>query len=264
MSLTFPKALEYEDQYGSVLKGFISHRKDEAHIRKLCSFKKGLSSLCDEIAKQLEHICLETEVKELHLAQSNKMTISSGETIEFEKLVFTTPTYTASKLLQHDFPQISEQLSKVSYNPMSVIHLLFSNEHIGRPISGLGGLHPYEELTFTSGTMWIDNAFPQKTKENHRLIIAFVEQVPGMLSKEEIERNTVDELQRIFHIKEEPKWIHSTFWYAAIPTYDRQLLKVREAVSHLESEDIYFRTNWADDVSLQSSVANSVELAHKL
>ena len=100
---TFPSLLNYERQYGSILKGLI--RNKSSFKNKIISFKNGLSELPIAIAAKLKNKpILESQILDISKENNRwKMSIKSKEECtssdwHFDELYCTLPAFQISQL----------------------------------------------------------------------------------------------------------------------------------------------------------------------
>ncbi len=264
---TFPKLVELESEFGSIVKGLIKNKSSTSR-KKSFSFKKGLSSLIEALSSQLE-VNYSSKVDHVNKSEKGWELVSSNNTKEcFEKLVLTIPAYKAAPLFKEFDKEFSESINNIYYPPMVVVHLAFKKKDVGFHLNGFGGLHPHKEGLFTSGCIWSSSVFSNRCPEDEVLLTTFIggtkSAKKALLSDADIIKKTVAELKKVYKISGNPTFTHLFRWEKAIPQYDINLAKVEPFIKKMESQNLYINANWWNGVSLVNCIDKSMRLAKKL
>jgi protoporphyrinogen/coproporphyrinogen III oxidase len=266
---TFPMLAEYENKYGSVLKGII---KNAGARKTSLNFKKGMQSLTDKLAKQINNIHYNQRIRNI-VRDGKGFKIETegngiGDTLQFTQLIIATPSYIAGSLLQNISAKHANSFSKINYAPMSLVHTVFNKKDITSELNGFGGLNPKIENQFSAGCLWTSSVFNNRVPEDKVLFTSFVggrqymEQATQ--DQELIKQEIAKELSRHFGIKGSPVFQQTCYWEKALPQYDKILSEARKNAIELEKENIFICSNWFQGVSLSDCIKNGKKSAEKI
>ncbi len=263
----FPVLKRYEDEHGSILRGFIKNKTGER--RKSVSFREGISQLPRTMAKQL-NIRLQTPVQRITKGRNGKFSlqIAGNETLEAEKVVLGVPTSAAANLLHDCKPTFAEALRQVNYPPMAAVYSAFKKSSVKHPLDGFGGLHPQKEGLFAAGSIWNSSTFAGKCPEDEVLLTTFIGgelyRERALMPESEVLDRVTKELKKLHQITDEPTFQHFYRWEKAIPQYDKNILSAHAEAEKVESEGLFVATNWKDGISLADAFKKAKELKEKL
>lgn len=263
---TFPKLLEYEQEYGSVIRGLIKNKGTQR--KQSYSFREGMEMLPQTIAKKLHHVKYNSPVQEV-IREGNDFLIKSKEnTYQVQKLVVTTPALPTKKYLKKAYPMLSDSLGQINYPTMIAVHSAYKRHQVEHPLDGFGGLNPKKEDLFTAGSIWSSSVFADRCPENHVLFTSFVggSQYTGNTNHTELVTlgKVHQELAQNYHIAGVPVFQHYHKIAQAIPQYDKNILEAHTLADSLESDELYVCANWKDGVSISDCIQKAQKLAQKL
>ena len=278
VSETFPILLQYEREYGSVLRGFIKNQSGER--RKSFSFREGMQTLPRALATKLTNLSLNTPVTTIERLSHGQwqVTTPAGQSV-FDSLVLATATETASRLLQTAYPNVAEAIRQIDYPPMTAVHSAYKRADVRHPLNGFGGLNPAKEGRFCAGHIWSSSIFgseshPTRCPADEVLFTTFVGGKQGDRPGEPNNAQQPDavifervhaELAASFGIDTTaPVWRKLTRWERAIPQYDATLAATKPLIMGVEKESLFVCANWYGGVSLSDCIRKGRELANLL
>ncbi len=262
---TFPILAEYEQKYGSVLKGFI--KNSGAERRQSINFKNGIQTLPNRLAE----IINKTESMKYEAAK----TVHQNANFSFQlndyqcdKLIITTPTSATAQLFKVMLPNFATALEQVNYPPMTVVYSAFKKSQVGHLMNGFGGLHPKIENQFSAGSIWTSSVFPNRCPADEVLLTSFVGGSQyidnALLPKEKLLEKLNKELSKNYQISGQAVFQHLHHWAKSIPQYDLNINEVYRQTNELEKENIFVCANWKDGVSVADCIKKAIRLADKL
>lgn len=154
MRATMPQFLEYEAEYGSVVRGLKSISQASALPKKssgesvrysiFVAPRKGMESLVDGLLSNLSGVDLRLNAPVKTVSHQNnwKLELNSGELLEADALILSLPAPNAAAVIQKCDAQLSELLSTVKYASSAVINFIFERENILHPLNGFGFVVP--------------------------------------------------------------------------------------------------------------------------
>jgi len=239
LKASFPVIFYLEKQYGGLTKGLIAKMKEAKKKGTkssgpagpggvLTSFKRGVNDLVDALTEKLgESIETETPVTKIKKI-SNKWEVTylkNGEKKEetFDKLIMSTPSYAAAKLLKGINEELSNLLSQIEYSPISVVALGFEKKGLGHNLDGFGFLVPRKEGKKILGALWDSSVFPNRAPEGKALIRVMIggarQPDLALLDDKELLKISLKELRRIMKIRHYPEIVKIFKHEKGIPHY---------------------------------------------
>ncbi len=249
---SFPTLVEYEEKYGSILKGIKANTGLEK--REVISFKKGQSALVQALVSKLaHHIHYSHDIQSI--IESEKGFLLNGY-FKSTAVVFANEAKSIAKLLKEIKPNTALALEKVKYSGVQVIHSIYNQNRNNFPYKGFGILYPPKESDAIFGHIWNSKIFPQ-----------FGEDKTIMTTMAAIEANALDEeldhcfkstfgLDKRFLEKRQ-----SMVWKYGIPIYNREhfeFLKQNEKENKL---NLYICSNVLNGVSVPDRIFESKKIA---
>lgn len=235
---TFPRFLEMEEKYGSLIRGFVASRKKVREFQKkleqrgkpkrtfFVSFKYGMQELTDKMIAFLKRtqIFLNTEIVsimrvgkgfELQFADSNKEL--------FDAVIVALPAYAASKILKSVDRSLSSLLAEIPYSSSATVNFAFKNSDLARPLKGYGFVVPSSEgIRVLAGT-WASSKWPFRAPEGYSLIRAFI---GGARNSELVDYEedvlahiALDDLLKIMGVMLKPVFYKVFRWKQSMPQY---------------------------------------------
>lgn len=267
---TFPLLLEYEKEYGSVLKGFIKNKGGKR--KQSLYFKKGMYSLTNAIAAKVKSI--ESNSTVTYIERKGEQFLiqysQNGEekSLQCHAIVLSSPSYICSKLLAKLYPKESEILNKIPYAPIVKIFLGYDQKNIRYPFEGFGALNPPCENQYMLGSIWNTSTFPLCAPKGKTLITSLVggaiQSGHTQMKNDFILSRVKNDLANSFKIECEPEFTHVSRIKQAIPQNETIMNEVREAVSKMEKENIFVSANWLGGPGLADCIKKASQTALKV
>ncbi|SDL44062.1 oxygen-dependent protoporphyrinogen oxidase [Catalinimonas alkaloidigena] len=268
---TFPMLAEYEQKYGSIVRGFAQQKGTQR--RKSLSFHSGMQTLPKSISAQLHNVLFKHYVTSVDTTDDGFLleirSPDSTTTVAVDQLVLCAPAAVSATLLEPSFPQFAKALSAVHCPPMVAVHTVYKRAHVAHPLDGFGGLHPKVENLFSGGSIWSSSVFDGRCPDDEVLLTTFV---GGSLSpthldlpEEEIMSRVHQELKELYGIRaDRPVRQRIAWWPNGIPQYDRHINPVYEQAAAAESRRLYSCASWQGGVSLADCIKKARRLAERL
>ncbi len=262
-SLSFPKLLEMEAQYGSILKGFAKNKSLER--RRTIYLKNGLHSLPQRMADKLEHLQLNCPIQKITKEENGYALETAEGTFHCEKVVLATPASTTAKLLPEALESLSRTLESIPNPPMVIVHNLYKASAETEALQGFGALFPPIEKRFASGTIWASSVFSGKCPDDKFLLTSFVggraNEEKALLSEAEISERVSKENSELLGLPAPEKQILFTY-KQTIPQYTKEAKLAQENLKTLEKEGIFICSNWKGGISVPDCIAKGRALAN--
>ncbi len=241
----FPKLHEFEQRYGSVLRGAMKSRPAKGTPRPgLCAFRDGMATLPRAIAAHLgDSLSLETSVTGLRRSTANgkpSFEISVSRKRQHEMLtangvVIATPTNIASLLVLGISDELPAIFSRIEYAPVAVVSAGYRREQFQRPPVGFGFLVPRSEGLHVLGTVFNSSLFAGRAPDGMASLTSFAGGATDSkfcdLSDEEITEAIGAEVGRVLGISGKPVTVNLQRYAHALPQYN---LGHKQTVESLE------------------------------
>jgi oxygen-dependent protoporphyrinogen oxidase len=268
VSETFPSLLEYENEYGSVLRGLIKNQSKTGR-RQSFSFRDGMQMLPNALASKLKKLSLNSPVKRINKVANGWQVETGTGTQLVDKLVLTTGTDVSTKLVEPYYPDFANALRAITYPPMTAVHSAYKRADVQHPLNGFGGLNPKSEKRFSSGHIWSSSVFEGRCPEDEVLLTTMVggQMNPdnARLPDDVIFRNVHQELADSFGISASKPVFHAIQrWERAIPQYDINIVAVKPPIKDAETHNLFVCANWYGGISLSDCIHKARELAEQL
>ncbi|MFZ0463972.1 MAG: protoporphyrinogen oxidase [Candidatus Acidiferrales bacterium] len=275
---TFPVMAQWEEEYGSVLRGAMKSRKGGDGPRErptFAGFKRGMGSFIAALAGKLGHLCA-TQVAARSVARAAAgapgWTIDcSGAaqeaTLHADAIVLATPAYEASRLAQGLSQLLAATLAGIPYAPVAVVAEGYRREFVGHALNGFGFLVPRREKMRTLGTIWNSSLFSGRAPNGMVLMTSFaggaLDLALVQMEETEIANLIRDELVKVLRISGPPAARHVWRHRRALPQYNLgHAQRVAAIQDELESlPGIFVAGNYLDGPSLGSCVAQGFRTA---
>jgi len=230
----FPKLHEFENTYGSVLRGAMRSRPPKGAPRPgLCSFRDGMETLPRALGMHLGDALLsESIVQGIRHGKANGnssfevevMRHGHRETLLASAIIVAAPAYVASEILQGVSGKFAEPFARIAYPPVAVVAAGYRREQVRHPGNGFGFLVPRSEGLRVLGTVWNSSLFPGRAPENMACFTSFAGGAtdPGLfaLSDNEIADIVCGEVARVLGISGSPVTRSVYRYERALPQYD--------------------------------------------
>lgn len=233
----FPRLATFEEQHGSVLKGFAraaKQRRVEARARgeappkpgKLWSLSAGLGSLVDTLAQQLRTRPI-TGVNVRRIVRTDATSwIVHGEgqdTWSADAVVLTCPAYQQAAILHELDAELADRIGAIPYNRVAVIALGYRRAELSCNLDGFGYIAPQRTRRDVLGVQYCSSIYAGRAPEGAVLLRA----MSGGWHRAEVAgwddarllAAVRAELALVLGIRAEPIFHHLVRWDRAIPQY---------------------------------------------
>ncbi len=275
----FPKLLEAEQKYGSLLKGqFFGAREQKKsgeisrRDAKLFSFDDGLQVLTDALAAQLgEALKLNLPATKLTQVENGWHVSTSNGDVEHGAVIYCGTAHKLAELkIESQTPLNFSSFSEIRHPPVASIVLGFRREDVAHPLDGFGMLIPKIEGFKILGTIFSSSLFPNRAPENFVTLTSYVggERQPELVSlpADELGKLVCEDLRVLLGVKGKPVFTHHHFWPRAIPQYNVGYGKFKNRLTEIESQTrgLFFAGSFRDGISLGDSIVSGVNIAERV
>ncbi len=261
----FPKLVEMERRFGSVLRGALAARRGREPGRRLFSWREGIATLPRMLARRLAgRITTGVAVSTIRRVPGGfAVTTARDGTLRCRAVVLAVQPHVAAALLEAADPQGAEALSGVASPPVAVVFLGYRRAQVDHPLDGLGYLTTRAEGQIISGVQFQSTMFEGRAPHGHVALSCYVggARNPALarLPASELARAVHRELAQTLSIAGEPAVARVRHWPLGLPQYDLGHVARRAVIeqAHLRLPGLFLTGNYLDGVS----VTNCLERA---
>jgi protoporphyrinogen/coproporphyrinogen III oxidase len=221
MRALFPRFLEAERKYGSVLRAFRQIRQPKSSHGAFMSLPGGLQEIVDALARVLppEAVSVNAGVASIVHDGHYRVTLESGETLAARAVVVSTPAFVAATLLAPLDREIGSLCSKIPYASSATVTLAYRRGDVAHPLRGSGFVVPRVEKTTIMAGSWISSKWRSRAPEGHVLVRAFIggARDPGAMARpdDDLVAASKSELGGLLGIRGEPLFARLHRWERA-------------------------------------------------
>ncbi|MEQ9091125.1 MAG: protoporphyrinogen oxidase [Balneola sp.] len=255
------KLTDFEQEYGSISKGFLKSRKEKSSFKPtVISFKNGVQQLTDKLTECLQDSILHEEVKSLQILPSSFRVTTADHEYTFDKVVSCLPAYVLKDVLKTDHQKLENSLSEINYSPMLSTQLLFKKEDLNLPENGFGFLVPRKEKIRLLGAIWKSNIFPEQTEDEYVHVNLMTGGSHDIKVTDqnirEIEKEVIEEFSSIMNADGKAEMVSSKLWEKAIPQFHVGFGSVEESMDKFQQVNtgFYIGGNYRWGVSVSDCV----------
>ncbi|MGA2029299.1 MAG: protoporphyrinogen oxidase [Verrucomicrobiota bacterium] len=275
----FPKLLEAEQKFGSLLKGqFFGAREQKKsgeisrRDAKLFSFDDGLQVLTDALAIQLgDFLKLNSTVTKLTQTENGwRVSTSNGE-VEHDAVIYCGTAFKFAELkIESQTPLNFSAFSEIRHPPVASIVLGFRREDVAHSLDGFGMLIPKIENFKILGTIFSSSLFPNRAPENFVTLTSYIggERQPELssLPQEKLVELVCEDLRVLLGVRGQPVFTHLHFWPRAIPQYNVGYRKFKDLLNEIEAQarGLFFAGSFRDGISLGDSIVSGGDIAERV
>jgi oxygen-dependent protoporphyrinogen oxidase len=240
MEATFPRFVELEQQYGSVIRGMMAARQASPSVMQsgpqrtmFVSLKNGLSDLVASLVRRLtdQGVTLRRgcavdalRVRSHQLGRwMYDVVLNDGSALSVDSLVLATPAYVSAELVRPLTPIAGGLLEMIPYASTATIAMAYPRASISGAADGFGFVVPRAEGRDLIAATWTSLKWPYRAPPDQLLVRCYV----GGVGREAIlqldDRALVarvrEELASMCGITAEPGYVEVNRWMKAMPQY---------------------------------------------
>jgi oxygen-dependent protoporphyrinogen oxidase len=282
----FPRLFQLEQQYGSLIRGQILGARERKRNREksrqaapMLSFRDGMQTLTDAIARRLKRLELNTAASAIARHHGGGWVVAAdapGGTIAYRArtVIVATPADAAARLVRPLAPAAADALDAIPYPPVAAAVAAYDRTEIRHALDGFGFLVPAKENRRILGTIFSGTLFENRAPDGIALLSTFV----GGMRQPELARYDEDaiaglvqeELADVLGAPPRARWVRVARWPRAIPQYTLGHLEriARVEAAERELPGLFFCANYRGGISVadctRSAFATAEQVATQL
>jgi len=242
LAATFPRLLEMEQNYGSLLKAFIAVRRKVEEMRRkypakpgekrrtfFTSYVNGMQQLTDSLADAAGRKNIRTGVTVVSLGRDNegawKAQLFDGSTAAGDAVIIATESWAAEPLIRPQDQTIADALANIPASSSATISIAFIEDEVGFDLNAFGVLCPLVEGRALMAATYSSTKWPGRSPAGKVLLRGFVggphNQEIMKRSNEELVRTALTEFREILGLNPNAKPLFSRVfrWHLGMPQY---------------------------------------------
>jgi oxygen-dependent protoporphyrinogen oxidase len=236
---TFPRFLDLEQEYGSLIRGMLVRRKKFAQFMKtregprrtmFVTLKKGMYDLVQTMEKRLNpgsvHVGQRVTAirkKDRRGASRYSLETGDGHVLEADAVVPATPSFVTGDFVAGFDRLLKDVLYAIPYVSSAVVHLAYPKSAIHHPLDGFGFVVPRAEKRDIMASTWTSVKFAHRCPDDHVLLRVFVggakNEAALTLTDDQIVATSRRELNDIMGIDAAPSLTRVYRWEDSMPQY---------------------------------------------
>lgn len=176
ISGAFPKLVEMEQRYGSILRAIVAARRGSEPGRHLFSWPRGIGTLPQRLADRLgDRVRTGVAVNKVAKTASGfKVTTARDGVLNADAVVLAVQPHVAAMLLNDLDREGAEALASIAAPPIGVVFLGYRHAQVAHPLDGLGFLSTKGTGQVISGAQFSSTMFEHRAPEGYVAITAYV------------------------------------------------------------------------------------------
>ena len=233
LQATFPRFLELEQKYGSLVRGMRKSRAQQPRpsnqpTSPFLALRGGMQTLIDTLQARLK-ATLHTTTKATAITPdsttgSYTVQLHDGSTLQADLLVLAIPAYAAADLVAPWATELAQGLRQIRYVSTGTISLAYRRSEVDLPLDGYGLVIPNSEKRRINACTITSRKFRDRAPDEYVLLRVFFggSRHPEVfaLDDDRVYDLVRAELHTIFGLKAQPVWHGIYRWPAANPQYD--------------------------------------------
>lgn len=210
LAATFPRLLEMEQKYGSLMKGFIAVRRMVEEMRRkyptkpgekprtfFTSFVNGMQQLTDRMADAAGRERMRTGVTVSSLQHTSaggwRSLLSDGSAIDGDAVIIATESWAAEPLVRSHDQAIADALANIPVSSSATISFAFNEDEVGFDLNAFGVLCPLVEGRALMAATYSSTKWPGRAPRGKVLLRGFV----GGPHNQEVMEHSDEELVQV-------------------------------------------------------------------
>jgi oxygen-dependent protoporphyrinogen oxidase len=201
-----PRFVQYEGEYGSVIRGVRKERKTSSAGSLFLSFTGGMQTFSDVLQAAIQP---SSEVVHGHVStlqrEGDLWRVRVGDDwIGAGSVVLACPAHASGRIVSGIAPDLGAELSSIPYSSAILVTLLFKRAQFDYPLNGFGFLTPPSERKALAAATFINTKFPPRIASGLVALRGFLvgAQAETLMqaADEDLLRVVRDDLQRLMAV----------------------------------------------------------------
>jgi oxygen-dependent protoporphyrinogen oxidase len=175
-SSVLPRFLQYERDYGSLIRGVRKEQKAKSSESLFLSFRGGMQALIDGLKRATADAVdvWQGEVRAVERSGDRWRVKIAEDWIAADQIVMACPAHTAARFLENDIPSLASDLAGIPYSSAILVMLVYRKSEIRHSLDGFGFLVPRNERRGVAAATWVNTKFPSRVRPDLVALRAFL------------------------------------------------------------------------------------------
>ena len=177
MQALFPRLVDTERRYGSVIRGFRSLRTTRSPNGLFRSLPGGIEELTSALVRTLAPQVMRRATSVVGLQQTGafRLSLNTGETLTARQIVLAVPAYVAADLIDPIDAPLGTLCKGIPYTSTATVALSYPRAAVQHDLRGTGFVVPrVERGTALMAGSWVSSKWPGRAPEGQVLLRGFV------------------------------------------------------------------------------------------
>jgi oxygen-dependent protoporphyrinogen oxidase len=221
MRALFPRFLEAERKYGSVLRAFRQIRQPKSSHGAFMSLPGGLQEIVDALVRVLpqDSVLLDAGVRSIVRHGRYEVTLESGDALSAGAVIVCAPAFEAAELLRPVDGDLASLCARIQYASSATVTFGYRREDVAHPLRGSGFVIPRVEKTTIMAGSWVSSKWRSRAPDGYVLLRTFIggARDPGAVrrSDDDLIAASQAELARLHGITGQPAFARLHRWERA-------------------------------------------------
>lgn len=240
---TFPRFLELERRYGSLLRGALAARHSRrsnangGNASPFVTLRDGMEEMVEALVGRLDPSALLSGRRVVSLTRRSagfEVGLDDGRRLRGRSVVLATPAFVAAELIEPLDRSIAGSLREIRYISTATVSLGYRRSEFSHSLNGSGFVVARPEGRALTACTWSSSKFPGRAPEDRVLVRAFFGgpglEEPVHLGDEDLLDLAASEIRQILGVTGEPVLARVHRWVRGNPQYDVGHLQRIEAL----------------------------------
>jgi oxygen-dependent protoporphyrinogen oxidase len=182
MRAAFPRFLELEAKYGSVIAGLRKIRAAQSgsngqHGPPFVSLPGGMSELVDALIRRLPPASLRTNASVERLVETARgftIRLQGGDKLDVPVVLLATPPHVTQELARSFDLPLAHLCSRIRAASVVTVALGFARSAVGHPLDGAGVVVPRRERRTIRALSWVSSKWADRAPADRALLRAYL------------------------------------------------------------------------------------------
>ena len=178
MRALFPRFMEAERKYGSVLRAFRQLRQPKSSQGAFMSLPGGLEEIVRALERVLPADAISLSAPARRVAKSEDgryvVELESGERLSSRAAIICTPAFVAARLVRAVDSDLASLCGSIVYASSATATLGYDRSQVQHPLQGAGFVVPRVEGTTIMAGSWVSSKWRARAPEGRVLLRAFI------------------------------------------------------------------------------------------
>lgn len=267
-----PRFVQYEAEYGSLIRGARRERKASSSSSMFQSFAGGMQTLSDALQDAIRPNAevVRGEALSIEREDSSWRVRVGGDWISARDVVLACPAYVSGSIVGTVAPELGREVSSIPYSSAILLTLIFQRAELNHLVSGFGFLTPPSERKTLAAATYIHTKFPSRVGEGLAALRGFVvgNQAETLMNAPDSDllRLVREDFKRLLKIEAQPVTYAIHRWPKSMPQYVvGHAERYRRICQHLQGlPGLYVISNAYEGVGIPDCVRLAKETANSL